>query len=110
VGRFNDTMKVGPAINGWYVEWVVDTRSGANDRKRRMYITWDEALGHYRVWGFEMTLRDPPDESSGRSGGTKRVVSFGRGGAGKSTLAPRPGALPRYGGGAVSPSSASSPS
>ena len=27
-----------------------------------MYITWDEALGHYRVWGFEMTLRDPPDE------------------------------------------------
>ena len=70
VGRFNGTMKVGPAIKGWYVEWVVDTQSDAIDRERRMFITWDEELGHYRVWGFETTPQDPP----GAVEGTARLV------------------------------------
>lgn len=71
VGEFTGTMEIGPAVKGWYVEWVVDTRSGPIDRERRMLITWDEKLGHYRVWGFETTPQTPP----GTVEGTARLVA-----------------------------------
>ena len=70
VGRFNGTMKIGPAIKGWYVEWVIDTQSGAIDREARLLITWDETLGRYRVWGFATNAQDPP----GAVEGTARFV------------------------------------
>lgn len=65
VGRFTGTMQIGPAIKGWYVEWVIDTQSGAIDRERRMLITWDQKLGSYRVWGFETTPQTPPGTVEG---------------------------------------------
>lgn len=71
VGRFTGTMEIRPAIKGWYVEWVIDTRSGPIDRERRMLITWDRELGHYRVWGFETTPQSPP----GTIEGSARMVA-----------------------------------
>lgn len=77
VGEFTGTMEIRPAIKGWYVEWVIDTQSGPIDRERRMLITWDEKLGHYRVWGFETTPpRPPPIEGTARFVGDTLVMEW----------------------------------
>lgn len=59
VGPFNGTVDVHPTVKGWYVELVIDTRSGPIDRELRMLTTYDEELGHYRVWRFETLPQSP---------------------------------------------------
>lgn len=60
VGPWEGTLEIGPAIKGWYVEFVIDTRSGPIDRQLRMLITWDATLDRYRVWRFETVPQSPP--------------------------------------------------
>lgn len=60
VGPFQGTLEVRPAIKGWYVEMIIDTRYGPIDRELRMLMTWDASLRHYRVWRFETTPQSPP--------------------------------------------------
>lgn len=59
-GPFRGTLDVGPAIKGWYVEWVINTHYGPIDRQLRMLTTWDADLGRYRVWRFETDRQAPP--------------------------------------------------
>lgn len=60
LGPFEGTIHIGPAVKGWYVEIVIDTRYGPVDRELRLLTTWDETLGHYRVWRFETYPQTPP--------------------------------------------------
>lgn len=60
VGPFRGTLDVGPAVKGWYVEWVINTHYGPIDRQLRMLVTWDERLGRYRIWRFETDSQSPP--------------------------------------------------
>lgn len=60
LGPFRGTLDVRPAVKGWYVEWIIDTRHGPIDRQLRMLTTWDERLGRYRVWRFETLPQSPP--------------------------------------------------
>ena len=60
VGPFRGTLDVGPAVKGWYVEWVINTHYGPIDRQLRMLVTWDEQLDHYRIWRFETEPQLPP--------------------------------------------------
>lgn len=59
-GPFNGTLEVRPAIKGWYVEFVIDTRWGPIDRELRMLVTYDEELERYRVWRFSTVPQSPP--------------------------------------------------
>lgn len=62
VGPWAGTLEVGPAVKGWYVEFVVNTHYETIDRQHRMIMTWDEVLQRYRVWRFN-TLPPPPPGS-----------------------------------------------
>ncbi|MGE0555657.1 MAG: hypothetical protein AB7R55_19660 [Gemmatimonadales bacterium] len=59
VGPFAGTLVVRPAIRGWYVEWIIETRHGPIDRELRMLTTWDERAKHYRTWRFETLPQSP---------------------------------------------------
>ena len=45
------TMEIKPAVGGWYIERIDYTRSGDGkiDSETRSLITWDPALGYYRI-------------------------------------------------------------
>jgi hypothetical protein len=64
-GPFRGTLDVGPAVKGWYVEWVINTHYGPIDRQLRMLVTWDDQLGRYRVWGFDTNPQTPPGTVEG---------------------------------------------
>lgn len=67
IGPFRGTLEVRPAIKGWYVEWIINTRHGPIDRQLRMLTTWDDQLGHYRVWRFETVPQSPPGTIEGEA-------------------------------------------
>lgn len=67
VGPWAGTLEVGPAVKGWYVEWVINTHHGPIDRQLRMIMTWDEELQRYRVWRFETTPQQPPGTVEGEA-------------------------------------------
>lgn len=65
VGPFAGTLEVGPAVKGWYVEWVINTHHRAIDRQLRMLLTWDDELERYRVWRFSTVPQQPPGSVEG---------------------------------------------
>lgn len=67
VGPFNGTLEVGPAVKGWYVEFVINTHHRAIDRQLRMIMTWDDELQHYRVWRFSTLPQQPPGTVEGKA-------------------------------------------
>lgn len=77
-GPFRGTLDVGPAVKGWYVEWVIDTHYGPIDRQLRMLTTWDDELGRYRIWRFETGPQSPPGtlEAEGRFEGDEFVMEW----------------------------------
>ena len=77
-GPFRGTLEVGPAVKGWYVEWVIDTHYGPIDRQLRMLTTWDDTLGQYRVWRFETLPQSPPGtvEAAGRFEGDEFIMEW----------------------------------
>ena len=77
-GPFRGTLDVGPAVKGWYVEWVINTHYGPIDRQLRMLTTWDDELGHYRVWRFETGPQARPGavEAEGRFAGGEFVMEW----------------------------------
>ena len=58
-------LELRSAVKGWYVEWEINVQSGPIDRQLRMFITWDDELGHYRIWRFETLPPAPPDREQG---------------------------------------------
>ncbi len=77
-GPFRGTLDVGPAVKGWYVEWVINTHYGPVDRQLRMLTTWDEELGRYRIWRFETMPQSPPGavEAEGRFEGEEFIMEW----------------------------------
>lgn len=77
-GPFRGTLDVGPAVKGWYVEWVINTHHGPIDRQLRMLTTWDERLGRYRIWRFETLPQSAPGtvEAEGRFEGGEFVMEW----------------------------------
>ena len=75
---WSGTLDVGPAVKGWYVEWVINTHHAAVDRQLRMLMTWDDELGRYRIWRFETTPQAPPQrmEGEGRFAGDTLVMEW----------------------------------
>ena len=65
VGPWRGTLDVRPALKGWYVEWVINTRYGPIDREARFLVTWDDDLGRYRVWRFDTMPQYPPGHIEG---------------------------------------------
>lgn len=77
-GPFRGTLDVGPAVKGWYVEWVINTHFGPIDRQLRMLVTWDEGLDRFRVWRFETDAQSPPGsvEAEGSIQGDEFVMEW----------------------------------
>lgn len=78
IGPWRGTLDVGPAVKGWYVEWVINARYGPIDRQARFLVTWDDALGRYRAWRFDTNPQDPPGsvEGTGRLEDGELVVEW----------------------------------
>ncbi len=78
LGPWRGTVAVRPAIKGWYVHLVIDTRFGPIDRQLEVLITWDEALGRYRTWSFDTNPPGPPGriEGEGRFEGDEFVIEL----------------------------------
>lgn len=66
LGPWAGTLEIGPAVKGWYVEWVINTHHAAIDRQLRMMMTWDAELERYRIWRFETTPQAPPERMEGQ--------------------------------------------
>ena len=66
IGPFAGTLLVRPVINGWYVEWVIETHHGPIDRELRLLTTWDERMKTYRTWRFESLPQSPRGTVEGR--------------------------------------------
>ncbi len=67
VGPWTGTLEVGPAVKGWYVEFVINTHYETIDRQLRMIMTWDEGLQRYRVWRFSTVPQQPPGAVEGEA-------------------------------------------
>lgn len=67
VGPWTGTLEVGPAVKGWYVEFVINTHYETIDRQLRMIMTWDEQLQHYRVWRFSTVPQRAPGTVEGEA-------------------------------------------
>jgi hypothetical protein len=59
------SLDLRPAVRGWYLEWEINVHSGPIDRQLRMMITWDAAVGHYRIWRFETAPPFPAATAEG---------------------------------------------
>jgi len=66
-GPFAGTLEVRPAVKGWYVEWIIDTRYGPIDREFRMLVTFDAELARYRYWSFDTTPPSSPGTIEGKA-------------------------------------------
>lgn len=64
---WSGTLEVGPAVKGWYVEWVINTHHAAIDRQLRMLMTWDDDLQRYRIWRFETAPQAPRERMEGEA-------------------------------------------
>ena len=72
------TMEVKPAVGGWYVEWINYTKSedGKIDSEIRSLITWDPALGHYRIWRFVQLTPQKKNDGTARFEGDVFIQEF----------------------------------
>ena len=65
---WSGTLEVKPAVNRWYVEWIIRTHYQQSiDRENRLIMTWDRKLGKYRIWRFETLDPLPPEVSEGEA-------------------------------------------
>lgn len=78
VGPWQGTLEMRPAIKGWYVEGVIETRYGPIDRELRTLTTWDARLRRYRTWRFETLPQSPPGtvEAEGRIEGKEYITEW----------------------------------
>ncbi len=78
LGPWRGALAVRPAVKGWYVRLVIDTRFGPIDRRLETLITWDEARGRYRAWSFDTNPPGAPGamEGEGRFEGDEFVMEW----------------------------------
>lgn len=72
------TMEIKTAINGFYIERTNITKStdGAIDSEIRSFITWDPALGSYRIWRFVALLPQRKHDGVGRFEGQEFIEEY----------------------------------
>ena len=72
------TMEIRPVVGGWYLERVNFTRSddGSIESEIRSLITWDPALGHYRIWRFVQLTPQRKHDGVGRFEGDVFIEEY----------------------------------
>ena len=62
------TMEIKSVVGGWYIERINFTKSedGKVDSEIRSMITWDPALGVYRIWRFVQLTPQSKHDGTGR--------------------------------------------
>lgn len=74
---FSGTLEIGPAVKGWYVEWIINTHHEHTiDRQLRMLMTWDRKLGKYRVWRFATVDPEAGIEGDARFAGSELIMEW----------------------------------
>ncbi len=77
---YQGTLEVKPAVNGWYVEWIITINAGDQhrtyDRQLRMLTTWDRFAEQYRIWRFETNSPHVLGEGKARFEGDEFIMEW----------------------------------
>jgi hypothetical protein len=72
------TMEVNSVVGGWYIERINFTKSADEkiDSEIRSLITWDPALGYYRIWRFVQLTPQTKHDGVGRFEGDAFIEEY----------------------------------